>query len=315
MGRTQPVDQLELPGTTARITPRAGAKPILRWCGGKTWIVDILARGVQRRLARTGGRYIEPFLGGAALALDLGLPNMILGDACTPLIEMYQMVVRQPGPVAWALSALASQGVDESSYYRVRDSRPAALVMKAARFVYLNRLCFNGVYRENAAGDFNVPYGDVVYRASMVNRKGGGKSGGDAIGSLFPHAGKLHDVARAFATADLKAQDFRGTLARAEPGDLVYADPPYAGTFDAYTAEGFGAHDQEALAHALHEHARRGVTVATTNSDCPEIRKLYTWAPHVLPTAELRAVNSDGGNRRRAGCLLITNDLDIVGVK
>jgi DNA adenine methylase len=298
-------DQLSFDGFFERaLPPPKHAKPIVKWLGGKTWIIKLASQGIYRHLARTGGHYVEPFLGGAALALDLGLPGMIVSDSNEHLIRTYQAVRDQPAQVAWALSSLASQGVDEESYYLVRNRHYSSRLMAAARFIYLNKLCFNGVYRENKNGKFNVPYGDTVYRKSVVGRKVN-----DRVGNLFPSGRKLRDLAEAFVDSDLEARDFRETIAMAGRGDFVYADPPYAQTFDAYTATGFGPGEQLALVNALGEAWERGAMILTTNADQPEIRDMYSWAT-VMTTAEARSVSQDGNQRKRVGCVLITSPGD-----
>jgi DNA adenine methylase len=303
-----PMEQLELPLDACRLAPRRKAKPIVKWAGGKAWIVPLASAGIYAYLGKTGGRYVEPFLGGGALALDLGLPGMILGDVIRPLVDMYDAVRRWPNAVAWALSALAAQGVDESSYYRVRDTNPSSRVAAAARFIYLNKLNFNGLYRENKQGVYNVPYGDQVYRKSIVGRKAH-----DAVENLFPSAQKLHALAEAFATSDLAVRDFRETLALAREGDLAYIDSPYYGTFASYASGGFTPEDQAALAGELQAAAERGVAILVTNSDCPEVRALYAWASIVIATSEARVISQDGAKRARAGCVIVTTDQTLLG--
>lgn len=288
-----------------RLPPPKHAKPIVKWLGGKTWMIKLASQGIYRYLANSGGRYIEPFLGGAALALDLGLPNMILSDSNQHLIGTYQAVRDDPGKVAWALSSLAAIGVDKQSYYHVRDDVPNDPIMAAARFLYLNRLCFNGVYRENKKGEFNVPYGDMVYRKSVV-----GRNVNDRVSNLFPSGRKLRALAEAFATTDLAPRDFRETIAMAGEGDLIYADPPYASTFDAYTAEGFGPQDQIDLVNALGEAWERGAVILATNADQPEIRDMYGCWATIMHTAEARSVSQKGSRRKRASCVLIVSPGD-----
>lgn len=284
------------------LPPPKHAKPIVKWLGGKSWIIKLASHGIYQRLCATGGRYVEPFLGGAALALDLGLPEMIISDSNEHLVSTYKAVREDPVQVAWALSSLSSQGVDSENYYRVRDTHYDDHFMAAARFIYLNKLCFNGVYRENKSGEFNVPYGDTVYRKSVVGRKVD-----DLVGNLFPSGKKLRDLSEAFATADLEPRDFRATIGMAGKGDFIYADPPYASTFDAYTASGFGPQDQIDLVNALGEAWERGVMILTTNADQPKIRDMYSCWATIMPTAEARSVSQDGGGRKRVGCLLIAS--------
>jgi DNA adenine methylase len=243
---------------------------------------------------------------------------MIVSDLCKPLIRTYDTVIKNPAAVGWALSALVAQGVDERSYYRIRDDNPASHVAATARFIYLNKLGYNGVYRVNKKGKFNVPYGKKFeddenpydtqqFRDSMVNRRTN-----DAIGSLFPSGRRLHDLSEAFGSSSVRVADFRVALSAARKGDVVFSDPPYASTFDAYTADGFGPQDQQDLADGLHKAAVAGATIIATNADLPEVRELYDWAT-IIPTKEKRSVSQKASKRKRAGCILLTNDQNILG--
>jgi DNA adenine methylase len=311
---TKRADQLQLFETHDDFAPPAKATPILKWAGGKKWMIDLVGNGIWGRLQRTRGRYIEPFLGGGALALWLGFchdrPAMVLGDKVEPLIEFYREVQRNPGKLAWVLSALAIKGVDEGDYYRVRDSfnnKRLSSVQRAARFLYLNRLGYNGLYRENKKGDHNVPYGDTAYRKSVVGRKSR-----DAIDALFPNKGKLERVSQAFRFADLLAQDFEETIAPADDGDVVYADPPYDGTFDTYSAGGFGQEGQKRLAAVLLDAHERGATIIANNADTELVRELYSPWAEIMLTKEKRSISCDGKTRVRKQCLLITTDSSLV---
>ncbi len=276
--------------------------PILKWAGGKRLLLKTIADPILEHLTETGGRFIEPFLGGGAVALHLGLPNMIVNDAIEELIDFYRIVRDEPALVAWSLSALAIQGVEKDNYYVVRDMDPATLKpqMAAARMLYLNRLGFNGVYRVNKAGGFNVPYGKDKYRESAIKRKSR-----DAIMSLFPHKGKIEAVSRALATTHILCGDFEPVIARAQAGDLIYNDPPYCGTYDSYTAMGFTEADQERLAVELYRANQRGVTILLSNADTDLIRYLYDEWAEILPTTERRSINADTGGRDRVACVLI----------
>ena len=277
------------------------ASPLLKWAGGKRKLIKVIADPVLDQLSNTGGRYIEPFFGGGAVGLYLGLPNMVINDSIIELVDFYQTVRDEPAKVAWALSSLAILGVDEENYYRVRAIDPGAVApeMRAARMLYLNRLGFNGLYRVNKSGKFNVPYGKQNYRESVVKRKSR-----DAITSLFPHKGKIEAVSRALATTTICLGDFENVIACAVKGDVVYCDPPYDGTFNSYTEDGFGDRDQVRLAVSVYQAARRGATVMISNSDTARIRELYSWA-EIMTTSESRTINADGGGRKPVPCVLI----------
>jgi DNA adenine methylase len=159
----------------------------------------------------------------------------------------------------------------------------------AARLIFLNRLCFNGLYRTNSSGNFNVPYGD--YPAPT-----------------FPSATHLREVSEALKGATLLAGDFETTLSWCGPSDIVFADPPYhspGNGFRKYHKLSFSEADQERLALALRAVHERGAIVFATNADHPFVRKLYSWA-HAISTSERRAINCVGGGRSGVRCLLIS---------
>lgn len=284
---------------------KPAAVPVLKWAGGKSWLVPKLAPSIQEALAG-GGRYIEPFLGGASMALALAPAKAILSDVVQPLIEFYKMLRENPGEVAWELSALGIMGVDEENYYRVRDMRPERPVQRAARFLFLNRLSYNGLYRENKKGEFNVPYGGAVYRKSMI-----GRSARDAMDSLFPNKEKLHKIGAALAGAELNAGDFEAGVVTADRGDVVFADPPYDDSFNGYSKTGFGLRDQERLSEELYLAHYRGARVYICNADTENVRRWYSWAT-IIPVKEQRRISAPKAeSRARAACVLITNHPEI----
>lgn len=268
---------------------RTGCAPLLKWVGGKKWLVPMLAPAIHERLAITGGRYIEPFLGGAAIAFDLGLPNMILSDVCVPLINTYLAIRKSPTAVAWALQTLVERGTDKDSYLKVRASEPRGPVFVAARLIYLNKFGYNGLYRENKSGKYNVPHG------------------GDRSGASLPSETDLAAVAQALKGADLRIADFRETIARAQAGDIVYADSPYYDTFSGYTAGGFPEEDHFALAVALTEAFNRGVIIIASNSAHERVRELYSWA-RIVPVHERHAVGATAERRGLREAVLIISD-------
>lgn len=294
------MNQLDLNIEAPGFVPRAQATPLIKWAGGKRWIIPTLARGIHSALCASGGRYVEPFLGGAALACDLGLPGMLLTDWNRPLIEFYQTVVADPGMVRDAIGCLLSRwGYSEPDYYAVRAWEPETATERAARFLYLNKLGYNGLYRENKAGKFNVPWGKRKIALDS---------------NPFYEDGALERFANAMRGSMIEHADFRECLAEVHKGDVVFADPPYAGTFDAYTASGFPEAAQEELAVTLEYLAVEiGAIVFMTNADTPDVRRWYAWGD-LVPTAELRSVNSKADGRDRTKCVLVTNRMDLVGV-
>jgi len=292
--KTEP-QQLPVPGTTPLAPPRAGCLPIVKWAGGKRWLAPIIAPGIYERLAVTKGRYIEPFLGGGAIALDLGLPGMILTDVCKPLIEMYRAVCKSPGSVSWSLQAMIDQGINEENYYKIRAANYTSRVQAAARFIYLNKLGYNGLYRENLNGGYNVPFGK--------SSNGGKRS--------LPSPEDLVAVAAAFSKSRIMTGDFRTVIEEAQRGDVLYGDPPYLGTFSNYSAGGFSEDEHVALAAALRGAHERGVVVIASNSDNERVRELYSWA-FVTPVSERHVIGATGARRGKKPAVLIVSDETIL---
>jgi DNA adenine methylase len=270
------------------------ATPIFKWAGGKRWLLPMCGPAIRAYLARSGGRYIEPFLGGGAFALWLGLPDALLGDLEAPLVESYATIAAAPTEVADELALLAARGMDRAHFEAVRGHVPARAAQRAARLLFLNKLAFNGLYRTNRSGAFNVNLG----RHKSPPR--------------FPTVEELQHVGAVLARARmLYSGDFQLLVTAAGPGDVVFADPPYYGGFRAYSRHGFNVADQERLATALRSAARRGAAVLATNADTPEVRQLYAWA-EVLPTVERRAISCKAAQRRGADCLLLTTHPSLV---
>lgn len=295
------VEQQELPIDDEAYPARAHSGPILRWVGGKRWFTPLASDIIYEYLQRTGGRYFEPFAGGAALALDLGLPGMVVSDLCEPLINLYVQSSARPDSVFWMVQHYKDQGTDKATYYEVRNkARPRSNVERAAWLFYLNALCFNGVYRENSKGKFNVPYG--------VRKKTQKLPGSHPMVShSFITIERLKAFAAATQETEFVCSDFAPIIARAGAGDFIFADSPYFGVFDKYLKEGFDVAQHVALARSLQVAAERGVAFLATNNDTPEVRRLYRWA-HLTTTGEFRRVNRDATKRGKVGCLLIASD-------
>jgi len=249
-------------------TPRQHAgrlSPLFRWPGGKRWLIAKLAE----LLPSTIGRYYEPFLGGAAAFLALSPPAATLSDRNAELIECYQMVRENPDAVSALLTRMAQ---DESSYYRFRLRNGGTSTERAARFIYLSTLAFNGIYRVNRSGRFNVPYGHRTYSDL------GGQT-------------RLRQYAKAFENAELLAADFEVALGSAGQGDFVYLDPPYTvrhtnNGFVKYNARIFSWADQERLADVATRLSARGCHVIVSNASHDSVRRLYAAFEEIPVTRE-----------------------------
>ncbi len=263
------------------------ASPFLKWAGGKG---QMLGKLLPLRPA-IYQRYIEPFLGGGAMFFALAPAHAWLGDCNAELITTYQMVRDQPHELAAHLDEHRAHHSKEY-YYHLRAQQPSAALEIAARLIYLNKTCFNGLYRVNRAGQFNVPMG------SYVNPQ------------LYDRA-NLFAAARMLASAELRAADYRVTLEAAQHGDFVYLDPPYqpvspTAAFTSYTRGDFGERDQHILAEVYRELDRRGCYVMLSNSAAPLIKRLYhSYVQISLPAN--RAINSKGDRRGPVEELVIVN--------
>lgn len=271
------------------MTSTSKASPFLKWAGSKRRLVPELLALVPSRF----GRYYEPFAGGAALFFALAPERAVLGDVNADLVATYRAVATEPAAVVRGLrrhvrshSARHFYGVRD--LWRRRSSWSAPRV--AAAFIYLNKTCFNGLWRVNRAGHFNCPMGRYEKPAICE----------PAILSAA-HA--------ALQRTELRVGDFRQTVADAKPNDLLYLDCPYMPTsstsnFTSYSRDGFNVDDQRALADTARQLVARGCHVLLTNSDTPIVRSLYAgFKIDVVQCA--RSINSDVGKRGHVNELII----------
>lgn len=289
------------------------SRPLLKWAGGKRQLLP----AIKPHYPATFSRYIEPFFGSGAVFFDLFASGALddrrawLVDANPDLIGCYRVLRDRTEDVIAELDRLASEHArrGEACFYDVRDRRfnvkrrdgerdtPAL----AAMLVYLNRTGFNGLFRLNRRGDFNVPVGRYV-------------------NPRICDPAHLRAVAAAFSApgVELELASFERPLAEAAEGDFVYCDPPYAplsatSRFAQYTAEGFGPDAQARLGEAVMAAARRGATVVLSNSSAPCVERLYSSAAarraglEVLRVPARRAINARAGLRGPVDELLVTN--------
>jgi DNA adenine methylase len=265
------------------------AAPFLKWAGGKRQLLpEILAR-----LPASCDSYYEPFLGSGAVFFALAARGAFrraaLSDRNRDLIATYLAVRDRVEEVIAELGRLAP---DRGTYYAVRSRDPETLsaAARAARFIYLNRTCYNGLYRVNRAGRFNVPYGRYL-NPRVLDVEG------------------LRAVAAALAGVSIRCADFEAAVAPARPGDVVYFDPPYVpvsrtASFTAYDAVPFGAAEQERLARLMHGLASRGVAALLSNAGTARARALYRGLACDRVRAR-RAINSRADRRGPVAEILV----------
>jgi len=270
-------------------------KPFLKWAGGKGQLLPELLAALGD--AGTFKNYHEPFVGGGALffalrgAGTLDGKSVFLSDANPRLIEMY-LAVRDETDALIANLRKHAAAHDEAHYYAVRSKEPKAAAARAARLIYLNRTCYNGLFRENSKGGFNVPMGR--YKNPTICDEP-----------------KLRAAAAALAGADIACRPFETVLDHAKRGDFVYFDPPYhpvsdTAHFTSYHQDGFSAADQERLAEVFAELHQRGAKLLLSNSDAPLIRGLYQ-AFDVRQVFATRMVNSRADKRGKVAEVLVRN--------
>lgn len=229
--------------------------PLIKWPGGKRALLDAIISVLPNR----AGRYFEPFFGGGALFFALQPKYALLSDVNEELINLYLHVKESPRQL---IELLKSYKNTEENYYRIRDQSPRLPIRRAARFLFLTTLSFNGIHRVNLKGQFNVPYGRKTYLRSFDEEK------------ILAASGAL-------SNAELVVADFEAATKDAQKGDLIYFDPPYTvahakNGFVKYNENIFSWEDQIRLSrHAMELH-ERGCHVIVSNADHPSVNDLYT---------------------------------------
>ena len=253
-------------------------KPILKWAGGKSQLLPELLP----RIPSGFDRYVEPFFGGGALFFAVQPDRALISDGNPELINLYQCVANDVEAVIARLKRYVNT---EEAFYRVRaqDWMKLPAPEAAARMIYLNRTCFNGLYRVNRRGEFNVPYGR--YKNPRIC---------DEI--------NLRNASEVLKRAEILCADYLTILdERTQSGDFVFLDPPYLpigdwGDFKRYTKEQFYEEDHRRLAGAIHKLNSRNVWAVLTNSNHPLVHELYADFPMVIiPTK--RNISCRGQNR------------------
>lgn len=236
-------------------------RPPLKWAGGKYSVLGHVLKALP-----PAGRFVEPFLGSAVVFLNAEYPAYLLSDVNPDLVAFYRCLKRDGASFVEACRSLFEPSFNEpEAFYRLRDRFNASVDAdeRARLLLYLNRHAYNGLYRVNKSGRFNVPFGR--YKRP-----------------LFP-SDAMMAFHRKAQSADIVRCDFEDTMSRCTKGDMVYCDPAYVplsptASFTAYASGGFGMADQRRLARVARRLARHGVTVAISNHDNSITRDLYAGA-------------------------------------
>lgn len=273
-------------GQVARKLEAVQVKPVLKWAGGKTQMLDELLPKVPTSY----GRYIEPFFGGGAMFFALQPENAVIADSNPELINMYQQIANHVEDVIQCLKRYKNTS---EMFYAVRSQEWIALpkAEAAARMIFLNRTCYNGLYRVNKQGQFNVPYGK--YKNPKICDETG-----------------LRTASEVLKKADILCGDYLLVLEHfAQSGDLVFLDPPYLpiseyADFKRYTKEQFYEEDHVELAKMVMTLHERGCHVILTNSNHPLVHELY--APFSIDVIQTKRHISCNGSTRKGEDVIVT---------
>lgn len=267
----------------ADISPR----PFLKWAGGKSKLIQQYIPYISEEF----NTYYEPFLGGGAVFFYFLPKSAVLTDINPELINVYRCVRDKVDPLI-SLLAEHQHKHNKDYYYQIRQRSYDTDIERAARLIYLNKTCFNGLYRENSQGQFNVPIGQ--YKNPKIC-----------------HPDLLYSVSEALQSAQIEVRGFEAVVNYAKSNDFVYFDPPYypisnTSNFTSYSRYSFSKDEQIRLRDVFAELAISGVKVMLSNSDCEFIRDLYSdFKIHNISAT--RAINSNGKKRGKIGELLITS--------
>lgn len=261
-------------------------KPLVKWAGGKRQLLP----SILKMLPESFETYIEPFAGGCALLVgiyNLGkLKHAVISDLNEELINLYAVVKNDPEALIAEIDGMSFTN-DSNSYYLCRDRFNALLGQasfsreRAALFLYLNRHGYNGLWRVNGSGKFNVPFGRYSH-------------------PLMPAPDHIREFSAMLSSVDIYSGDFTRTCRIASGGDLVYLDPPYfpvsiTSNFTGYSRGGFSMDQQSRLRTECEDMDRRGVKFIFNNSCAPEISKLYDkFFRYRVPSTRMINRNSDG---------------------
>jgi len=261
-------------------------KPFLKWAGGKTQLLNDL----KSNIPSSYDRYLEPFVGGGAVLYSLAKPQALISDINPHLMNCYYTIKVNLDELIFELSLLSNT---EKDFYKIREIDPYKLnyIKRAARFIYLNKTCFNGLYRENSKGKFNVPYGK--YKNPKIIDKG-----------------NLLEINKYFNNNNVRifCADYKLFLKQAKEKDFIYLDPPYhiveKNSFTKYFNKDFKEKQQIELAKEFTRLDKLGCFLMLSNSDTDLINDLYVNYNKIKVVAN-RSINSKGGSRKSSANELI----------
>ena len=273
-------------------------KPFVKWAGGKRQLIPIL----NQNLPESFGTYYEPFLGGGALLFyiltDKNGQKCSISDLNSDLVLAYTTIRDRTDALITSLKNHEKnyQKDSESYYYSIRESNPRSEIEKTSRLIFLNKTCFNGLYRVNSKGKFNVPLGKYS-NPNIINEE---------------NIRAVSHILQSSRTA-IKCRDFEAVLRDAKKGDLIYFDPPYqpvsaTSNFTSYTTKDFTYDDLTRLAELCLKLDSRGCNVLLSNSDSQEVADIFAKNPWKINRISAnRSINSNSKKRTGHFELLIKN--------
>lgn len=282
-------------GTRGSLMNNLLLSPLLKWVGGKRQLLSDIIPMIDNKCST----YVEPFIGGGAVLFSMQPKKAIINDYNHELINVYK-IVRDNLDELLKLLYIHQANNSSEYYYEVRAwdrgdyLNKMSSIEKAARIIYLNKTCYNGLYRVNSAGQFNSPYGRYK-NPNIVN-----ESVLKAVSNYF----KNNDI-------DIRNGDYRDTLINLDKRSFVYLDPPYmpissSSSFTGYTEGGFGYNRQVELKEECDKLTQQGIRFVQSNSDCDEIRELYK--EYKIKTVKAkRSINSVAKKRGEINEVLIYN--------
>lgn len=270
-------------------------KPFVKWVGGKRQLLKqfrLMNLYPPHEFNSEKNSYFEPFVGGGAMFFDLLPEKSFLSDLNADLVVTYNVIKNNIEDI---IQALKKHEYDKEYFLKIRAKNPINDIDIASRFIYLNRTCFNGMYRVNSKGQFNVPFGKYS-------------------NPLICDEQNLRRVSKSLKDVEIKHQDYKEILKETKNSDFIYFDPPYypvnkTSSFTSYTSESFLEKEQTELRDTFVELHKRGCFVMLSNSDTQFINKIYSRIKGVRITKVQagRAINSNAFKRGKITEVLVTN--------
>ncbi len=281
------------------------AQPFLKWAGGKRQLIPVISQYIPKKVTT----YYEPFVGAGAILFSLQPKKSVINDANQELINCYQVIKEQPQQLISLCMEYKRKNSKEFFYWLREQDRSESFqqlssLERAARIIFLNKTCFNGLFRVNSSGQFNVPYGDYT-NPRIVDEV--------VVNAVSAYLNRNE--------VKISCGDFATSVSRARKGSFIYFDPPYhpisdTSSFTGYDINGFGAEEQERLKLLCDSLTDKGCNILLSNSNAPLIRDLYSDSRYKIEEVQAtRAINSVSTKRGKISELLIHNKYDVKNVK